>query len=78
MRLTRSLRLCVLRSERLARCHLVMNCCGVMRWLTLLRAPLDLVVAVDTMSAHLPGAVLALSPFHADWPWRRGMEDSAW
>jgi hypothetical protein len=55
-----------------------MNCCGVMRWLTLLRAPLDLVVAVDTMSAHLPGAVLALSPFHADWPWRLGMDDSAW
>jgi len=43
---------------------------------------LDLVVSVDTMIAHLAGAlgvpVWALLPFAADWRWLTGRDDSPW
>lgn len=43
---------------------------------------LDLVVSVDTMVAHLAGAlavpVWTLLPFEADWRWLLGRDDSPW
>ena len=43
---------------------------------------LDLVVSVDSMPAHLAGAlgipVWLLLPRHADWRWMDGREDSPW
>lgn len=43
---------------------------------------LDLVISVDTMSAHLAGAmgkpVWLLLPYNADWRWMRGRADSPW
>jgi hypothetical protein len=43
---------------------------------------LDLVISVDTMTAHLAGAlgrpVWTLLPFAADWRWLRDREDSPW
>lgn len=43
---------------------------------------LDLVVTVDTMVAHLAGAlgrpVWTLLPFEADWRWMLGREDTPW
>jgi hypothetical protein len=45
-------------------------------------AQLDLVISVDTMSAHLAGApgkpVWILLPFEADWRWMRKRTDSPW
>lgn len=43
---------------------------------------LDLVITVDTMTAHLAGAlgraVWTLLPFHCDWRWMLNREDSPW
>jgi hypothetical protein len=43
---------------------------------------LDLIITVDTMTAHLAGAlglpVWLLLPYHADWRWMHGREDSPW
>ncbi|HEV3484249.1 MAG TPA: hypothetical protein VG106_02505, partial [Vicinamibacterales bacterium] len=43
---------------------------------------LDLVVTVDTMTAHLAGAlgvpVWALLPANADWRWMERRDDSPW
>lgn len=43
---------------------------------------LDLVITIDSMTAHLAGAlgarVWTLLPFHADWRWMRGRDDSPW
>lgn len=43
---------------------------------------LDLVISVDTMTAHLAGALgrptWTLLPFDADWRWMRDREDSPW
>jgi len=43
---------------------------------------LDLVISVDTMTAHLAGAVgqrtWTLLPFDADWRWMLERKDSAW
>jgi len=43
---------------------------------------LDLVITVDTMTAHLAGAVgvpvWILLPFQADWRWMLGRRDSPW
>jgi hypothetical protein len=43
---------------------------------------LDLVISVDTMTAHLAGAVAqntwTLLPVEADWRWMQGREDSPW
>jgi hypothetical protein len=43
---------------------------------------LDLVISVDTMTAHLAGALgcktWTLLPFEADWRWMREREDSPW
>ena len=43
---------------------------------------LDLVISVDTMTAHLAGAlgrpVWTLLPFDADWRWMRDREDTPW
>lgn len=43
---------------------------------------LDLIVTVDTMTAHLAGAlglpVWLLLPYQADWRWMLGREDSPW
>lgn len=43
---------------------------------------LDLIVTVDTMMAHLAGAVgrpvWTLLPFECDWRWMLGREDSPW
>jgi hypothetical protein len=43
---------------------------------------LDLVITVDTMTAHLAGAlgipVWTLVPFACDWRWMMGREDSPW
>jgi Tfp pilus assembly protein PilF len=45
-------------------------------------ANLDLIISVDTMLAHLAGAmgkpVWTLLSFAADWRWLRGREDSPW
>jgi hypothetical protein len=45
-------------------------------------AALDLVVSVDSMPAHLAGAlgrpVWTLLPHEADWRWMEGREDSPW
>jgi len=45
-------------------------------------ADLDLVITVDTMVAHLAGAlrkpVWTLLPFEADWRWLRDRDDSPW
>jgi tetratricopeptide (TPR) repeat protein len=45
-------------------------------------ATLDLVIAVDTSTAHLAGAmgkpVWAMIPFAPDWRWMTGREDSPW
>jgi tetratricopeptide (TPR) repeat protein len=45
-------------------------------------AELDLVITVDSMIAHLAGAlgrpVWTLLPFAADWRWMTGREDSPW
>jgi hypothetical protein len=47
----------------------------------LMRA-LDLVISVDTMTAHLAGAlgvpVFTLLPFHCDWRWMADRDDSPW
>jgi hypothetical protein len=54
---------------------------GVMDTAALI-AGLDLVVTVDTMVAHLAGAlgkcVWLLLPYHADWRWAGDREDSLW
>jgi ADP-heptose:LPS heptosyltransferase len=43
---------------------------------------LDLLITVDTCSAHLAGAlgvpVWTLLPYHADWRWMRDREDTPW
>ncbi len=43
---------------------------------------LDLIISVDTMAAHLAGAlarpVWTLLPHEADWRWMRNREDSPW
>ena len=43
---------------------------------------LDLVISVDTMTAHLAGALgrptWTLLPFESDWRWMRDREDSPW
>lgn len=43
---------------------------------------LDLVISVDTMTAHLSGALgqqtWTLLPFNADWRWMNDREDSPW
>ena len=43
---------------------------------------LDLIISVDTMTAHLAGAlarpVWTLLPHEADWRWMRNREDSPW
>lgn len=43
---------------------------------------LDLVISVDSMPAHLAGAlgtpVWTLLPFHADWRWMEARDDSPW
>jgi hypothetical protein len=43
---------------------------------------LDLVITVDSMMAHLAGAlarpVWVLLPFAADWRWMTGRDDSPW
>ena len=43
---------------------------------------LDLVISVDTMPAHLAGAlgvpVWTLLPAEADWRWMEGRDDSPW
>lgn len=43
---------------------------------------LDLVISVDTMTAHLAGALgqctWTLLPFNADWRWMKNREDSPW
>lgn len=43
---------------------------------------LDLVISVDTMTAHLSGALgqqtWTLLPFNADWRWMKDREDSPW
>jgi len=45
-------------------------------------ASLDLLVCVDTLSAHLAGALgvptWLLLPVHADWRWMEGREDTPW
>lgn len=45
-------------------------------------AHMDLVISVDTMVAHLAGAlgrpVWLLLPFCADWRWMLGRNDSPW
>jgi hypothetical protein len=45
-------------------------------------AELDLVISVDTVVAHLAGAlgkpVWILLPFHPDFRWLRGRTDSPW
>jgi hypothetical protein len=45
-------------------------------------ANMDLVITVDTMVAHLAGAIgtpaWLLLPFHADWRWMIDREDSPW
>ena len=45
-------------------------------------ANLDLVISVDTMAAHLAGAigvpVWTLLHFESDWRWMVGREDSPW
>ena len=47
-----------------------------------LMANLDLVVTVDSSTAHLAGAIgrptALLLPFAADWPWLIGRADSPW
>ena len=47
-----------------------------------LMANLDLVVTVDSSTAHLAGAIarpgVLLLPFAADWPWLVGRVDSPW
>ncbi|MCS7316443.1 MAG: tetratricopeptide repeat-containing glycosyltransferase family protein [Bryobacterales bacterium] len=51
-------------------------------WLAAIVAQLDLVITVDTMHAHLAGAlgrpVWVLLPFAPDWRWMLGREDSPW
>jgi hypothetical protein len=43
---------------------------------------MDLVISIDSMSAHLAGAlgiaVWTLLPFDADWRWMEGRSDSPW
>jgi ADP-heptose:LPS heptosyltransferase len=43
---------------------------------------LDLVISVDTMTAHLAGALgqqtWTLLPFNADWRWMKDRNDSPW
>ncbi len=45
-------------------------------------ASLDLVISVDTATAHLAGAMgkpcFLLLPHHADWRWLRGRSDTPW
>jgi ADP-heptose:LPS heptosyltransferase len=45
-------------------------------------AQLDLVITVDTVFAHLAGAlgrpVWILLPFNSDWRWLRDRDDSPW
>lgn len=45
-------------------------------------AHLDLVISVDTSTAHLAGAlgkpVWVLLPYAADWRWQQGRDDSPW
>lgn len=51
-------------------------------WLAAIVERLDLVITVDTMYAHLAGAlgrpVWVLLPFAPDWRWMLGREDSPW
>jgi len=51
-------------------------------WLAAAIERLDLVITVDTMHAHLAGAlgrpVWVLLPFAPDWRWMRAREDSPW
>jgi ADP-heptose:LPS heptosyltransferase len=43
---------------------------------------LDLVISVDTMTAHLAGALgqntWTLLPFEPDWRWMRARDDTPW
>ncbi|HEC91177.1 MAG TPA: hypothetical protein ENI55_05875, partial [Alphaproteobacteria bacterium] len=43
---------------------------------------LDLIITVDTVTAHLAGAlgkpVWILLPFHADWRWFEDRDDTPW
>ncbi len=47
-----------------------------------LMTELDLIISVDTATAHLAGAlgipVFILLPFNSDWRWLMGREDSPW
>ncbi len=51
-------------------------------WLAASVARLDLVISVDTLQAHLAGAlgrpVWLLLPFAPDWRWMLGRDDSPW
>ncbi len=51
-------------------------------WLAATLARLDLIISVDTLQAHLAGAlgrpVWLLLPFAPDWRWMLGREDSPW
>ncbi len=51
-------------------------------WLAAVIERLDLVITVDTMHAHLAGAlgrpVWVLLPFAPDWRWMLGRDDSPW
>jgi Glycosyltransferase family 9 (heptosyltransferase) len=53
-----------------------------MRQLAARLQSLDLVISVDTMVAHLAGALgvptWTLLPFNADWRWQRDRPDSPW
>jgi hypothetical protein len=65
------------RHERLE----VLDTCGVLRTAQIMRA-LDLVITIDSMAAHLAGAlavpVWTLLPHDADWRWMEQCDGSPW